>query len=262
MSEYTITAPARFEKVKQLDCFCLPFTEIKGDDSVHVDLSQVSFIKPPAVIGILTFIETIIDNAGCKVEVSLPVSSSVLDYMVKVDFFTVLRQKGDWQVPSGLEDRHNPRIRPVIPVTRFFSNTDVENIANQMELTFSSELLGLSTLLQPCHVIFSELADNVITHADSGGGFVLAQQYNYRSGAEIEVAVGDSGVSIPATIGEVETFESDQQSILAALKDGMTRTGDPHRGYGLGHVQCASSAKVGQIGPIIRGHFQGLGLAP
>ncbi|MCP4610392.1 MAG: DNA cytosine methyltransferase [Planctomycetes bacterium] len=25
---------------------------------------------------------------------------------------------------------------------------------------------------------------------------------------------------------------------------------------------CASSAKVGQIGPIIRGHFQGLGLAP
>ncbi len=36
---------------------------------------------------------------------------------------------------------------------------------------------------------------------------------------------------------------------------------------GDGHVRvliskCASSAKVGQIGPIIRGHFQGLGLAP
>jgi hypothetical protein len=242
--KYLCKAPIVFDRVRQLDCFALPLDEITSDDIVTFDLSCVNFIKPPGVIGILVAIETLL-NLGERcpdIRIFPPSRNGVLDYLLKINFVDALRQLCSWEIPTEhLISPTSVKMRPVIPITRFKVADDVEDLANQMNSTFRTDFIGLETLLEPCHVIFSELADNVLHHAGSNGGFVLAQQYNYASGPLLEIAIGDSGLGIPISLAQnpdlASKLHSDQEAISLALQDGVTRfAGKPYRGYGLGYI--------------------------
>ncbi len=105
----------------------------------------------------------------------------------------------------------------------------------------SLQFAGLTTLLQPCDVVFSELAINAVEHAKSNGGFVLAQQYDYHDGSKLEIAVGDCGIGIPTSLKQNKKlkgkFNSDREAIKLVLGGGLSRINDPHRGYGLSNVK-------------------------
>ena len=241
--DYVLKAPIIFEKVKQLDCFYLPTTSFKRGDRVVFDLSGVKFIKPPGVMGILNTIEYLerIEPSLLKVMIYPPQNEFVLEYLVRVDFIKALEMFGNWKIPDEDRQTLGTRLSPLIPLQRFSTAMEVERIAQLMEHTFHTELLGFSTLLQPCHVIFSELADNVLHHAGSNGGFVLAQQYNYRGGPILEIAVGDCGIGVLASLSRKQSLTrqlgSDKDAIALALEDGISCIEDSHRGYGLGHVR-------------------------
>ena len=110
-----------------------------------------------------------------------------------------------------------------------------------MQSKFHTDFAGLTTLLQPCHIIFSELSDNIIHHANSNGGFVLAQQYNYVKGSVLEIAIGDCGIGIKSSLLQnpqlAGSFANDQEAVLMSLKDGVTCLCDTYRGFGLGYVE-------------------------
>ncbi len=242
--EYTLSAPIIFEKIKQLDAFSLPVEDLSPDDKVDIDLSPVKFLKPPALIGLLVLIERIAlvsDSAGFRIRLTIhpPENKYVLDYLYKVRFPEALELSASWHIPDHLV--MTSRLRPVIPITRFRTAEDVEQIAIDMQSTFRTELMGLATLLQPCHVIFSELADNILHHANSGGGFVLAQQYNYTRQPMLEIAIGDCGIGITQSLRQNTQYSSqinsDEDALLLALQDGVTRFDDRYRGFGLGHVE-------------------------
>jgi len=250
MAIYNCLAPLVFERTKQLDSVYLPLSEIGKNDKVVFDLSQVKFIKPPALIGLLVLIEALTRKPSDQcpnIRITTPTDKHVLDYMLKVNFVETLKSMGDWKITGKLPTKISRKIRPVIPVTRFKTATDIENIAIKMSEIFQTDLMGLSTLLQPCHVIFSELADNVIHHADSGGGYILAQQYSYCSGPMIDIAVGDAGIGIPSSLRNnpkiTGLFTDDKSAIILALQDQVTRFDDPYRGFGLGHI----TAELGSI---------------
>jgi len=146
------------------------------------------------------------------------------------------RRRRDWTAKDS-----GRKLKPVIPITKFRNPQDIENIAHAMQEKFHSEFIGLTTLLQPCHVVFSELAINAMEHANSNGGFVLAQQYDYIQGSMIEIAVGDCGIGISKSLKQKpqnkKLITSDRQAITLVLSGGLSRINDPYRGYGLNHVK-------------------------
>lgn len=242
--EYHLKAPGSFERIKQIDCFCLPPSKkFSKKDTLAIDLSGVNFIKPMGVIGILLLIESITQMDESKTPTVIlvpPDDDGVLDYLLKVNFVNALKSLAPFKIPKGIK-ASGRRIRPVIPITRFHDPQDVENIANAMQNTFHQKFADLTSLLQPCHVVFSELAINAVEHAGSDGGFVLAQQYDYTSGSKLEIAVGDCGIGIPRSLGRTKkssgTFYTDRETIMRVLDGGLSRISDPYRGYGLSHVK-------------------------
>src|SRR4030042_1581111 len=185
--EVKLTAPSNFKRIKQLDSLYVPrIQRLSPLDQVIIDLSKITFIKPLGVIGILTLIErlTQLENSMPNIELICPENKEVIDYLVKIDFINALETLCDWDIPDDLEVI-GKKLKPVIPITRFSDANDIEIIANQMQEIFHTELMGLSTLLQPCHVVYSELAINAVEHANSNGGFVLAQQFEYHDGSSL-----------------------------------------------------------------------------
>ena len=250
MATYNCLAPLVFERTKQLDSVYLPLSEIGKNDKIVFDLSSIKFIKPPALIGLLVLIESLIQKASNQrpnILITAPKDKHVLDYLLKINFVGTLQSMGGWKITGKMPTKISRKIRPVIPITRFKTANDIENIATKMSEIFQTDLIGLSTLLQPCHVIFSELADNVIHHAGSGGGYILAQQYSYRNGPMIDIAVGDAGIGIPSSLRNnpnlAGLFTDDKSAIILALRDQVTRFDDPYRGFGLGHIK----AELGSI---------------
>ena len=250
MATYNCLAPLVFERTKQLDSVYLPLSAIGRNDKVVFDLSPIKFVKPPALIGLLVLIESLTRKPADQrpnIMITAPTDKHVLDYLLKINFVGTLQAMGGWKITGKLPSKISRKIRPVIPISRFKTANDIENIAIKMSEIFQTDLSGLSTLLQPCHVIFSELADNVIHHAGSDGGYILAQQYSYRNGPMIDIAVGDAGMGIPSSLRNnskiAGLFTDDRSAIALALKDQVTRFDDPHRGFGLGHIK----AELGSI---------------
>ena len=132
-----------------------------------------------------------------------------------------------------------PPVRPMVPCTHFDNEDDIERLANRMEERFQTELVGYGSILETCHTVFSELATNVANHAESAGGYVLAQQYNDGSGPKVEIAVADCGIGIQASLQRNRKYTeipSDADAIELAIKEGVTSLEDHYRGYGLYHV--------------------------
>ena len=170
----------------------------------------------------------------------LPSDEEVRVYLRQAGIFEAMREyvtiRGDQ--PEDLVPERPP-IRPMVSCTHFHTGDDVDRLAAEMEHRFSTDFLGHGTLLQPCYGIFSELAENVVFHAESDGGHVLTQQYNYRGGPVVDIAVADSGIGMLSSLSkncEIGPLSSDSEAIMLALKEGVTSLSDSHRGYGLSYV--------------------------
>ena len=213
-----------------------------GRDTV-IDLGSVNFIKPVGVVALLATLERLTSQLGkigiSKMTLKLPENLEVQEYLRLSGVFGVMRDLisfGDPQPEDVIPER--PPVRPMVPCSHFGSEHDIDQLANQMEECFRTEPV-YGSIFETCHTAFSELATNVVNHAESEGGYVLAQQYNYRSGPKVEIAVADCGIGIQASLQKNHKHTSvlsDSDAIELAIKEGVSSLEDRHRGYGLYHV--------------------------
>ena len=229
--------PQQINTVRDID-FLWDF-ETRGDGVL--DLAPVNFIKPVGTVALLATIERLMKRPDMpKVTIELPENQNVQSYLRLAGVFAAMREHGVFEgmQPEDLIPEIQPA-KPMVTCTRFANEFDIDNLAAQMEDRFQTELVGFASLLQPCHEIFSELASNVVYHADSNGGYVLAQQYDYSSGPVVEIAVADCGIGIRASLQKNpkhRAISSDVQAIERSLREGVSSLPDHHRGYGLHHV--------------------------
>jgi hypothetical protein len=242
--KYALAAPRNFDRMKHIDRLCLPLSrKLSNKDLVIIDLSNVGFIKPMGVISVLLLVESIAKmDAPERPDLNLiaPAHPGVLDYLLKIELIAALKSLCEWKIPSRIKVGEG-KLKPVIPIKRFCNWEEIDDIAVAMQNTFHTKLRGLATLLQPCDVVFSELAINVVEHANSNGGFVLAQQYDYRDGSKLEIAVGDCGIGILGSLNQNKKirgqFNSDRQAITRVLQGGFSRHNNRYRGYGLHNMK-------------------------
>ena len=240
--QYLVKLPRRFGGVRQLECFSDEISH-RRRLPVCVDMRGVTFIRPLGVVATVMFIQEM-EQRNRPMIVEFPNNVGVLNYLLQIGLPAMMNELGSWKWPADFPQEATPKLRPMITLRRFRTADDVEQIAQEMTETFVDA--DVSSLLSPCHVIFSELADNVITHSLSTG-FVLAQRYEYAEGPVIDIAVGDCGVGIRAALWKNRQLRpnitDDKSALVMAMEDGVSGIADPHRGYGLGHVTRELTAR-------------------
>jgi hypothetical protein len=255
----TAKAPPQFDRLDLLDRLLVSGPEVEFG-GVLIDLTPIQRWGPGTILGTLVIVEYL---RKLQTEDRLPYVG--IGYGGRGRAWALASRLGFSEMLEELFGRPTPTSRfrvsaePIIPARHFRSSAEVEEVANAMAEVFQTELVGVSFLLQPCHVVFSELADNVLHHSESDGGFVSAARIRHRdqSGRPVdmvEIAVGDAGIGIPNSLRQNPSLKADTDSaaIRLALQEGVSGLPDSYRGYGLWHIEQEIRGKAQQRSMVLR----------
>ena len=216
-----------------------PFDEPPHDTdvAVRIDLRRWQRVTPNPVVGLIA-VAASYARYGNPIEILYPTADYARRMLYTIGFLEALQTFASWiddEPPPGKVDR----ILPIIPVQNFRGHNDVERLARVMDEGFSASDRLPTNLLQDASLALGEAADNVLWHADCAeGGFALVQVRRRRVFGVtrwfIEIAVADPGQGIRASLGR---DGDDLDAVMCALMEGVSGSDDPHRGYGLAHME-------------------------
>lgn len=134
-------------------------------------------------------------------------------YFVRMGLFKMLK------IPSEITiQEHEPAGR-FIPLTQIRTSAELTTFITEMIPLLHLEAEQAKTL----GYIVSELARNVIEHAESENGAILCAQY-YKKSNSIRIGIADTGVGIRTTITRSHQADTDLEAIRLALMPGITGT--------------------------------------
>ena len=234
MTEKVRQAPAELSAVRDVDLLIDP-------SLTAMDFSATTATRPAAMVGLLAVLEWQIRQRDGQLLALIPPSSQGVRDCWQVSGLTdALRKFCHWPENAGGQAiPENVPLKPIVRCCHFRDASDVERMLSEMEYSFMTALSGYASLLGNVGETFTELITNVIYHADSNGGFALAQYCEYAAGPAIELAVADAGIGIRKSLAKNPDFggiESDCAAIKRAMTDGVTSAGDKYRGFGLGYA--------------------------
>ena len=134
-------------------------------------------------------------------------------YLVRMGLFKVLNVASDI---SFVE--HEPAGR-FIPITQIRTSSELTQFITEMIPLLHLEPEQAETI----GYIVSELARNVIEHAQAENGAILCAQY-YRKSNSIRIGIADTGVGVKTTINKSHSAKTDLDAIQLALWPGITGT--------------------------------------
>jgi len=178
------------------------FLEITANDkwiSVH-----------PAVLSMIAALGVTVDPANIRCQ-RLEAKSS--HYLARMGLFKTLKIPFD--VPFM---EHEPAGR-FIPITQIRGSDELSKFIAEMIPLLHLEPEQTRTI----GYIVSELARNVIEHAESEHGALLCAQY-YKKSNSIRIGIADTGVGVRATITRSHPARTDLEALRLALRPGITGT--------------------------------------
>lgn len=163
----------------------------------------------PVVLCMIAAIGYLIEpkNITCTIEAA---SGHYLKRMGLFDFLGI---------ESGMEiEEHEPAGR-FIPLTQIKTSDDLTHFLRDMV-----PLLHLNPdYVKPIQYTISELVRNVLEHAYSSEGAIVAAQY-FKKSNTIRIGIVDTGIGILASIRGSHPVNSDLEAIKLALTPGITGT--------------------------------------
>jgi anti-sigma regulatory factor (Ser/Thr protein kinase) len=142
---------------------------------------------------------------------------------------------------------HEPAGR-FIPLTQIKNSTELSGFITEI-----IPLLHLNPLqTDALRYVISELVRNVIEHADSPTGAIVAAQYYSRNNT-IRIGIADTGVGIKKTINRSHVAVNDLAALRLALTPGIT--GTTSREGGTGENAGAGLFFIKSIAKVSRGFF-------
>jgi hypothetical protein len=219
--------------------------EAAGDARILFDATHVRWADPYGMIGLLS-VGQAAQRRGEQPLLKLPESPDVASYLGRMGFF---EHADDIFELNGVRarGRHDGGSDVLLEITAVNSHADVHAVVDLVNRR------GLSILTSQLHypmreafqfsVILSEVCQNIIEHAESGG-WVATQTYNWRKkvGRKVVViAVMDLGIGFRASLAGAHAARysrwDDAAALEAAFMHGQTRFHDPGRGQGLQQIR-------------------------
>lgn len=224
-----------------------------GDDfsqRVLIDARHLRFADPFGMIGLLA-LGQYIKSKGEQAVLQLPEEGDVVGYMARMDFF---EQAEDlFEIHGGSRrkrsDDENKSSQVLLEITAVNSHEDVHGVVDrvsQRAIDILTKELGYPRpQAARFSTILSEVTQNIIEHAETGG-FVATQTYTFkrRLGGRraVVIAVMDLGIGFKQSLTSAHATRfadrwSDATALESAFMHGMSRFHDPGRGQGLQQIR-------------------------
>jgi anti-sigma regulatory factor (Ser/Thr protein kinase) len=201
-----------------------------GEDEVHLMAGSLQFATPQEVCGLRALVDHAAENAAL-VHFDCPSKPDVHSYLERVDFYKDL--PGNVTLSrSRRPSRRRDRQEQLIELVRIRSSQDVELLMNRVSMIAASQV-GPGNVATAFATAIGAAAENVIHHANSPNGALIAAQRYERTG--LELAIVDLGDGIPETLGRNPDHSglSDLEAVERSLEDGVSSSGEEGRGAGL-----------------------------
>ena len=205
------------------------------ESEVVVDLRSAEFLRPAAALWCAIY-PLLAKRAGSRCSFLVPLNFGVSVYLKSIGLFELLTNND-----IELDDRDIPETssrQVIIPLTRFDSETEAENLANRAMQALKGTGVGAANIYPLVSEVFGELAVNAVQHAESTiGSYGLIQFYALRGGECFVCCVADGGIGVRSSLERNPALRSqvdyDWDALEVAVEERVSGTGDRHRGIGL-----------------------------
>lgn len=250
-----ITVPPKLDE-SGFDQLIAAMQEWKGEASAIVDARRLRFADPYGMAGLLA-VGTHLSAGDHRPVLQLPESPEVMSYLGRIEFLRAASEI--FEMPPGVGQR-----RPVGPsnvlleITQVRSHDDVHSVIEHVQEHTGTILTGKLNYKQadavPFSIMLSEVCQNIIEHAESGG-WVGIQTYNWSKvlGRQVVViGVVDTGIGFRGSLAKEHAARygdrwTDLAALQAAFLHGVTRFRDPGRGQGLKQIRSRVHRWGGKI---------------
>lgn len=241
-----VTVPQTLDE-RGFDALVEEVSAIQEAEKVIVAGRHLQWADPFGMVGLLSVGRYLRDLSGEAPILELPESTEVLSYLGRMEFLREADQV--FQIPEGITPRRPSGVSNVLlEITPIRSHDDVHSVIEHVQEragTILKEKLsyGASDAV-PFSIMLSEVCQNIIEHAESGG-WVGIQTYNWarRLGRQVVViGVADLGIGFRGSLaaehaGRYGERWNDLTALEAAFLHGVTRFRDPGRGQGLKQIR-------------------------
>ena len=218
--------------------------QIPADAKVLLDARRSRWASPYGLTALLTLAQTRLERPTLAV----PENDDTISYWSRLGFFKHAEGLYDitGRIPRSRQSAESSVLLEVTPVVHTQDiHTVVENIQQRAHAILQEKLHLQSQITMRFTMVLSEICQNVIEHAGTGG-WVAVQTYKWqqRLGGRnvVVIAVCDAGMGFRKSLESSPTFRPDDRwGDRMALEDtvmrGATRFRDPGRGQGLAGVK-------------------------
>jgi anti-sigma regulatory factor (Ser/Thr protein kinase) len=195
--------------------------------------ASLEFATPREICGL----RALVDHASGHAEhvmFDCPNSDDVHRYLTRMDFYANLPLNVALSRDVPVLHRQDRR-RNLIELRRISTADDLETLLDRVWVV-AQEQFGAGSLAKACAIAIGAATENVLDHAGSPAGALVAAQ-RYKS-TGLELCVVDIGHGIPFTLRRNPEYAdlTDVEAVARALDDGVTGTGAPGRGAGLNEL--------------------------
>jgi hypothetical protein len=191
---------ARMEKVLEFLATCPP------GSVPTIDLGEISWVHPSALVAFRAGLDTF-EQTGRSVTIACPTNLNVLSYMAALGFLQMVPACVRLTGTQGIERNRASGSDRLVPLTRLSSTDDMEQVIETVSRLDGMLGAGDGEWIKTKGAVLStitEICSNIFHHANVGHGWVAAQTYfnRFTAGDYIELAIGDAGRGIKATLAE------------------------------------------------------------
>ena len=202
---------------------------------VDVDLRSCEFVRPAAILWCVIY-PLLAASTGAACRLLVPENTGVCMYLKSVGLFDLLKTAGVDADDRQIRARPDPQL--VLALTRFSTESEVEELANRALDSLSQAGLGAANLHPLVSEMFAELALNAVQHSESPvGACGLIQFYEFQHGRRFVCVVADGGIGIRRSLERnpelADQVPYDWVAIELALRERVSGTGSKTRGIGL-----------------------------
>jgi anti-sigma regulatory factor (Ser/Thr protein kinase) len=216
-----------------IDTFLRGF-EPSDPERLEITANQKWISVHPAVLSMIAALGVSIKPGDIQCE---KFEAKSKHYFIRMRLFEMLNISTELSIVE-----HEPAGR-FIPITQIHTSDELTKFITEMIPLLHLEPEQAKTI----GYIISELARNVIEHANSKDGAFLCAQY-YAKSNTIRIGIADTGVGIKATISQSYSVKTDLEAIQLALWPGITgttrREGGTEQNAGAGLFFTKSIAQV------------------
>jgi len=228
-----------------------------ADERVLFDGTHVRWVDPYGLIGLLAVGRAVQGHASEPPMLKLPEAPEVVSYMTRMGFFG--HAEPIFELHGGpRRSRHEGASDVLLEITAVNSHADVHavvDLVNQRGMRILTTQLNYPVREAfQFSVILSEVCQNIIEHAETGG-WVASQTYRWTkrlSRKVVVIAVMDLGVGFrhslaPSHATRYPDAWTDAAALEAAFMHGHTRFHDPGRGQGIQQIRKLVARWGGRI---------------